>query len=185
MATSIAKTSDGGYLLGGDSGYRGFLVKTTSQGLMQWNRPYVDKSAFLSVVQAASAEDYFAVGGFSFPSNAGAWFVRLDSSGNLLWNSTYAIIDQKTSSDNVARSVVKTSDGGYVVAGALNSTVWLVKFAPESNAPPGNTSPPFPTTGIVVAVIIVAVVGLGLLVYFKKRDHARINKHGEIEQPST
>jgi hypothetical protein len=35
---------------------------------------------------------------------------------------------------------------------------------------------------IVVATVIIAI---GLLVYFKKRNHAGIKKHSEIEQPST
>jgi hypothetical protein len=43
---------------------------------------------------------------------------------------------------------------------------------------------------IVVAIIAITIasiiaVGIGLLVYFKKRKHARINKHSEIEQSST
>ena len=173
---SIAQAVDGGYLLAGSNGHRGFLVKTNSEGVMEWNRPYEDDSAFVSIVQATNGYGYFAVGGFSYPSDAGSWFVRLDSSGNILWNSTNAIHDGKTSSINVARSVVKTSDGGYAVTGALNSTVWLVKFAPEPPASPDNTSPPpnhvspqFPTAWIVAVVII--VVGIGLLVYFKKRKN--------------
>lgn len=45
---------------------------------------------------------------------------------------------------------------------------------------------PFPTTLFAVIVASVAVVNLGLLVvYFKKRNHAKISKHGEMEQPST
>jgi hypothetical protein len=175
MATSIIQAADGGYILAGTNGYRGFLVKTTSEGVMEWNRHYVDGSAFSSIVQAASEDGYFAAGGFSYPSDAGAWFVRLDSSGDLLWNSTRAIHDAKTSSLSTARSVVKTSDGGYAVTGALNSTVWLVKFAPEPNVLPDNTSPPsdytspqFPTA-LIVAVVIMVVVGIVLLLYFKKR----------------
>jgi hypothetical protein len=44
---------------------------------------------------------------------------------------------------------------------------------------------PFPTTLVITSVITVAVVGIGLLVYFKKRSHAGIKKHSEIDQPST
>jgi hypothetical protein len=44
---------------------------------------------------------------------------------------------------------------------------------------------PFPTTLVIVSIGSVAIVGLGLLVYFKKRKHARINKHSEIDQSST
>jgi hypothetical protein len=46
---------------------------------------------------------------------------------------------------------------------------------------------PFPTTTVaaVSGALAVVVLGIGLLVYFKKRNHARINKHSEIEQSST
>ena len=97
----------------------------------------------------------------------------MDSSGNILWNSTSAIQDGKTSAINVARSVVKTSDGGHAAVGALNSTVWLVKFAPESTALPDETSSPpdyipylSPTGWLVTIIVVVAVVGVGLLLYF-------------------
>jgi hypothetical protein len=43
---------------------------------------------------------------------------------------------------------------------------------------------PFPTTLVVASIVLVAVIGAGLLVYFKKRNNTRINKHSEIEQPS-
>jgi len=44
---------------------------------------------------------------------------------------------------------------------------------------------PFPTTLVIAASgVSLAVVCIGLLVYFKKRNHARINKHSEIEQSS-
>jgi hypothetical protein len=44
---------------------------------------------------------------------------------------------------------------------------------------------PFPTTLVTVVMVSVVIIGIGLLVYFKKRKNARINKHSEIEQPST
>ena len=80
----------------------------------------------------------------------------------------------KISSINVARYIVETNDGGHAVTDELNSTIWLVKFAQEPNALPDNTSPPpdhvspqFPTS-LILAVIIIVIVGIGLLVYFKK-----------------
>jgi hypothetical protein len=44
---------------------------------------------------------------------------------------------------------------------------------------------PFPTTLVIASVATVAIIGLGLLVYFRKRNHARIDRHSEIEQSST
>lgn len=65
-----------------------------------------------------------------------------------------------------------TNDDEYVVTSSVNGDVWLAKFAPESNAPPHDSSPdngipivPVPAT---VAVIAVATVA-GLLLYHGKR----------------
>jgi multisubunit Na+/H+ antiporter MnhC subunit len=44
---------------------------------------------------------------------------------------------------------------------------------------------PFPTALVVASVVLVAVIGISLLVYFKKRSHAGTKKHSEIVQPST
>jgi hypothetical protein len=53
-------------------------------------------------------------------------------------------------------------------------------------AEPEPQSEPFPTVPVVAAsAVSVAVVAVGLLVYFKKRNHDRINRHSEIEQSST
>ncbi len=45
-----------------------------------------------------------------------AWCVKLDSSGNVLWQKTYG-----GASDDYAESVQATSDGGYILAGGTNS----------------------------------------------------------------
>jgi nitrous oxidase accessory protein NosD len=62
-------------------------------------------------------------------------------------------------------------------------------FSQEPTTSPlseSQTSEPFPTTLITTASIVsVAVISIGLLVYFKKRNHAKISKHGEMEQSST
>jgi hypothetical protein len=44
---------------------------------------------------------------------------------------------------------------------------------------------PFPTTLIVASKTSVAIIDAGVLVYFRKRSHARINKRSEIEQSYT
>jgi hypothetical protein len=65
--------------------------------------------------------------------------------------------------------------------------------SPSPTSTPDQTTEPTPKEtlqtlqlgAIIGTVIAVVVVGVGLLFYFKKRKHARINKHSEIEQSST
>jgi hypothetical protein len=67
---------------------------------------------------------------------------------------------------------------------------WLSLLSSPSPSPsieptPNSNSEPFSTTLITASVASAAVIGIGLLIYFKKRHHAKINKHSEIEQSST
>jgi hypothetical protein len=45
-----------------------------------------------------------------------------------------------------------------------------------------NVEVPFPTALVIASVISVVVVGAGVLVYFRKRKHAKINKQSETAQ---
>jgi hypothetical protein len=59
-------------------------------------------------------------------------------------------------------------------------------FPPTSTITPYQEPEQTELLQIILAVaLILTVIGTGLLVYFKKRNHARINKHSEIEQFST
>jgi len=165
---SVARTEDGGYILAGGDGGGAWLIKVDSEGNEQWNRPYLDGEFFQSVAQSAD-------GGYVLTGWYGdAWSVKVDSSGNLLWTASY--VDQ--GGPRTSYAATSTVDGGYAVAGQLAKSLWLAKFAPELAPSPEIPSPSpeylpslFPIIWIVTAVIIVAVVGVGLLLYFKKRKH--------------
>ena len=159
---SIIKIGDGGFLLAGGDGHSGWLVKTDSEGNAQWNHHYLAgprSSYFASVVQANDG-GYLAAGTFDYYS---AWLVKTDASGNLEWNATYG--SEREPSYKFS-SAILTDDGGYAVVGSFNDSIWLAKFAPES------AFLGIPNTSVWVAVIIVVavvIVGVSLLVYFKKR----------------
>jgi predicted secreted protein len=139
-AYSVVQTNDSGYALAGytgssnGGGLRFWLVKTDSNGIMQWNQTYGgpgDSEAY-SIIKAsdggyaiAGSTDSFGAGGLDF------WLVKTDSNGTMQWNETYG-----GPGDDVAYSLVQTSDGGYAVAGYTNSVgsggefwyyYWLVK----------------------------------------------------------
>ncbi len=50
------------------------------------------------------------------------WLVKTNASGNLEWSQIYA-----NEGFEHARSLVKASDGGYVIAGRSADAFWLVK----------------------------------------------------------
>ncbi len=144
-ATSLVQTIDGGYAIAGYSidfeslGNGNFwLVKTDSNGVMEWNQTYDKRTNELahSLVQTSDG-GYALVGGSSYNSgfyppldnwHYDAWLVKTDAHGNIQWNQTY---DGGAAEE--ALSVIQTSDRGYAIAGYTNSSgsgrgdFWLIK----------------------------------------------------------
>ncbi len=163
----IIKAVDGGYVLGGRTNY-GFLIKTSSEGVMEWNQHYAISASFGSIVQATDRDGYFGVGGFNNPSRKGAWFIRVDALGDLMWNKTYRTNDIS----NFAYSVINTDDGGYAVAGTLEDDIWLVKFAPEpSSTSDNNLVFPLTTLDLVLISCAIILVTISFVwIYFSKKN---------------
>jgi hypothetical protein len=142
VAYSVIQTSDSGYAVTGrQDGHQCWLVKTDSSGTMQWNQTYGDagvNSTGYSLVQ--TPDSGYAIGGFTESFNGSAsmpydfWLVKTSASGDLQWNQTYG-----GASEEIARSIAQTSDGGYALAGytesfgAGNQDVWLVKTDSSGN----------------------------------------------------
>lgn len=144
VAYSIKQTSDGGYIVAGESSstdgdaighlpYNNtdlWIVKINSTGNIQWQKSfggYGTEAAF--DVKQTSDGGYIVAG--ATDSNSGDvtllygeydyWVLKLDSSGNLQWQKTFG----GSGTDN-AQSVIQTSDGGYMVAGFSRSDNGLV-----------------------------------------------------------
>jgi len=103
----------------------------------EWNRTYggTGYDGASSLVQ--TADGGYALAGATAPSLGGsydAWFVKVDASGNMLWNKTYGGTDY-----DWAYSVVQTTEGGYALAGTTMSfgdgseDAWLVKTDAAGN----------------------------------------------------
>jgi hypothetical protein len=100
--------------------YSFWLVKTDSWGSLQWSETYgsTGDSEAYSLVQ--TSDGGYALGGYTDASGAGGydvWLVKTDSGGGVQWNQTYGGSD-----DDYARSLVKTADRGYALAGYTDSS---------------------------------------------------------------
>jgi len=145
FAYSIIQTSDGGYALAGYTGatnwgYDCWLVKTDSSGNHLWNKTYgktyggISNDYAYSVVQ--TSDGGYALAGYTNSSGAGGhdfYLVKTDASGNMQWDRVYGGIGE-----DFGYSVVRTSDGGYALAGYTNSSgagwydFWLIKTDTQS-----------------------------------------------------
>src|SRR5690242_16769384 len=138
IATSICKTTDGGYMVAGttDSQNNGdvtglhgiydfWLCKLDSLGDLVWQKTYGGSGEdYASEIQPTSDGGYVMVGttksfdGDVTPTHFGGdyWIVKISASGNIQWQKTFG-----GSLYDAGRSVKQTTDGGYIVAGYSSS----------------------------------------------------------------
>jgi hypothetical protein len=126
------QTSDGGFALTGsiplNPSFIGdpWLIKTDSQGNVQWKQSYYTKNPDLNLATSGpliQARDggYVLGGGLSNPSYT-AYLLKTDSHGNIQWIKTYP-------SKEYIGDLIKTPDGGYAISGAYQNGTgcWLAK----------------------------------------------------------
>ncbi len=142
-AYSLIETSDGGFVLAGETAsvgaadYDFWLIKTDENGVMEWNHTYggTDSDQAYSLVK--TSDGGIVIAGYTNSFGAGNydfWLVKTDANGNMQWNQTYGGANW-----DEARSVVQTNDGGYALCGmtasfgAGSNDFWLVKTDADGN----------------------------------------------------
>ncbi len=124
-AYSVQPTSDGGYIIAGEShGYLGreecWVWKLDGSGEIEWQRIYGHGRA--RSIQQTSEGGYIVAG----EKEEHAWLVRLDRNGEIVWQKKFG--PHKCG----ANSVQQTADTGYVVAGGTGSEkgqgAWVAKL---------------------------------------------------------
>jgi uncharacterized delta-60 repeat protein len=142
-AYSIQQTSDGGYIVAGETESFGagnfdlWVLKLDSSGNIQWQKTYggSDRDWAYSIQQ--TSDGGYIVAGETYSFGAGDsdfWVLKLDSSGNIQWQKTYGGTDYDS-----ANSIQQTSDGGYIVAGGTDSfgagwgDFWVLKLDADGN----------------------------------------------------
>ena len=146
IAHDIQQTSDGGYILAGEtytnddgdvSGIHTdifgnvnwpdyWVVKTDNQGNIQWQKCLGGTSDDRAYSVKETADGGFLVGGWSASTDGDVtgnhgtddyWIVKLGNGGNIQWQKSLG----GTNSD-LLKNIEKTLDGGYVIAGTSGSS---------------------------------------------------------------
>jgi hypothetical protein len=127
-AHSIIQTTDGGYAVAGYTSSFGaggndfYIVKLDGSGTLLWSKtvggtndePYFYR---VSIIQTTDGGYVVASSTKSFGAGENDFYiVKLDGSGTLLWSKTVG-----GTSEDGAHSIIKTTDGGYAVAGYTGS----------------------------------------------------------------
>lgn len=143
MVTYVAQTSDGGYVLTGQSNSYGssydvYLVKTDSNGNPLWTKTYGGWTHDDAGVSLLSEPDggYVIVGlTYSFGAgDADVYLLKTDSAGNLLWSKTFGSMGR-----DVGWSVTASNDGGYILVGfsygfSGDADVYVIKTDSSGNS---------------------------------------------------
>lgn len=159
LAYSIQQTSDGGYIVAGETAssnghisgpFRGlwdyWIVKLSEDGdTIQWERNYggshIDQARSVRqtfdgsgnpdgyIVAGTTWSNNFDVSGNNSPGLPDYWVVRLNNNGNLLWQQTYG-----GSRHDWGQDIQQTIDGGYVITGTTWSVDGDVHNNPATNS---------------------------------------------------
>ena len=119
---SVVQTSDGGYLIVGHTRTYTFgendmyILKTTSDGTMTWNKTYggTDKELAWDAVEL-SGQDYLILGQSQSYSHGllDVTLTRINSSGNVIWAKAYG-----GAQNDWCYNMRETNDGDFLLAGA-------------------------------------------------------------------
>ncbi|MEM9078280.1 MAG: hypothetical protein AAGC43_14655 [Bacteroidota bacterium] len=138
-AQSVIQTADGGYaVLGYTNSTDGdligkslnvndyWLLKLDAQGNLQWNKTYGGSKDDRGQSVVQTVDGGYAIVGYAMSDDGDGsnnegfhdnWILKLDASGNILWEKSFGFSGHDHSYD-----VVQTSDGGFFFSGFLDVT---------------------------------------------------------------
>ena len=156
-------TKDGGYLLAGYLWQKNaWAVKTDAEGNMQWNQTYgVEHSSITSAVETPN-------GGYLLAAISNLTEVQLivtDSEGKQVWKSTLQDVQLPVGLEASFNSLISAKDGGYIMVGSKNDSVWLARFDVQQAGPIPIALLPYVEAllafAVVATVLVAAKTGKG------------------------
>ncbi len=172
----VVQTGDGGYILTDFTGIAK-VIKTDSNGFVQWTKTYNVSSTFLHNVYTGGRLNSAIIssdGGLAFAGTASfgkVWLLKTDAQGTVEWNQTYGDRGQY---GYQAHSLMEAKDGSLLIGGewqtmSHGNVYYLLKtqpFLPQPTASPvPSVTPNLPEKSelplqIILPVAIAVVVAL-------------------------
>ena len=150
-AYSIQQTSDGGYIVAGESSSFStdhttemWILKLRSNGDIEWKKRYHQTEDYLheGAYSARQTSDggYIVVGWMNSNGATDIIAMKLANDGSIVWQKDIGKTPDGIYSydphDDKAYSVEQTSDGGYIIAGKTTTSLtwtpvpWIIKLSP-------------------------------------------------------
>jgi len=123
IAKMVKRTTDNGFILVGgttsnsNGGYDVYLIKTDSNGNLQWQQHYGGASDDVGYSIDFAKDGGYILGGRTNSYGLGGvdlYMIKVDNAGNFQWQKTFG-----TTGDDYAETVISTLDSGYVMVGGI------------------------------------------------------------------
>lgn len=125
-AYAVRQTTDGGFIVAGDSGGNYWIVKLDASGTVQWDKLLGGNGFDVAYSVQQTTDGGYVISGSTNSTDGDVsvskggldyWVVKLDALGNIQWEKSYGGSDT-----DVAYTVKQAIDGGFIIAGNSSST---------------------------------------------------------------
>ncbi len=171
---SVLQTSNGGYLIAGETDYSLvggifgdiWLIKTNSSGDEEWSKTYGGTSMDSCYCVVQTVDGGYIIAGYKAMGSIGfqdVLLIKIDENGNILLDETFGEIES-----DLGYCVVQIAEGEYVIVGFTASygaggfDVWLIKVS-------SSEAEEWFSWGAVLLVLGVIGVAAVLVAFFMKR----------------
>ncbi|UCD37551.1 MAG: immunoglobulin domain-containing protein [Fidelibacterota bacterium] len=127
-------TSDGGAIVVGSGNPR--IIKTDGNGTVVWQKDENEIAGDIYWIEETADGGLIACGSYRLESIASAYIVRTNSSGTVIWDTTYG-----GEHDSYGFSITELSNGGFAMAGTYralpesnSNDAWLLKLSTDGDS---------------------------------------------------